>query len=158
MIVEGYPKYEINQLGEVKNIKTGRKLKWRHTLKGYCYVTLYDENLVPKNLFVHRLVALHFLPNPNNYPVVNHKDENKDNNIVDNLEWCTIEYNTNYGTRNERSSTAILQLDKQDNVIKKWNSVKEAANTLGIDPTNISAVINKRNNRVTAGGFKWRFA
>ena len=66
--------------------------------KHYMEVNLSKNNKVTHYL-IHRLVAQAFIPNPNNLPQVNHKDENRENNRVDNLEWCTAEYNTNYGTR-----------------------------------------------------------
>ena len=75
-------------------------------LNGYL-VVCFNRNGVKKNLRVHRLVAQAFIPNPLNYPIVNHKDECKTNNAVDNLEWCDVKYNDNYGTRNERLSQKL---------------------------------------------------
>ena len=107
--IKGYEgKYQVSNLGRVKS------LNYNHTKKekilsdspntyGYLYVNLY-KNGKGKPFYIHKLVALHFIPNPNNHPIINHKDENKQNNKVSNLEWCTHEYNVNYGTRTQRAS------------------------------------------------------
>lgn len=102
---EGY--YIINNLGSVRSLGRDNKYKKRHNPKelsqrkdkdGYKIVTLYDKDGNRKDFKVHRLVAMTFIPNPNNYPVVNHKNEIRDCNYVENLEWCTVKYNSNYGT------------------------------------------------------------
>lgn len=85
-----------NQTGEIKVLKQGNA-------KGYKRVGLF-KNGKTKQYSVHRLVALAFISNPDDLPMVNHKDEDKTNNNVNNLEWCTHEYNMSYGTRNERIS------------------------------------------------------
>lgn len=104
--IRGYPNYSINHLGEVFNNKTGRKLK-QTVKKGYCLVYLYNEN-GRKCFLIHRLVATAFIPNPNNLPEVNHKDENPSNNNVENLEWCSPTYNCNYGTHGEKIRQRML--------------------------------------------------
>lgn len=107
--IPGYEgKYQVSNRGEVKSLNyrgSGelKLLKQNTDKNGYKQVSLY-KNGKRKNHFVHRLVAMAFLPNPNNLSIVNHKDENPSNNNVNNLEWCTQEYNLNYGTRNERAS------------------------------------------------------
>ena len=104
--VKDYPNYSVNHLGEVFNNKTGRKLK--HTVKkGYCLVYLYNEK-GRKSFLIHRLVAKAFIPNPNNLPEVNHKDENPLNNSVENLEWCSPTYNCNYGNHREKLRQTML--------------------------------------------------
>ena len=95
--IEGYENYSVSTYGRVRNDKTGRILKPMDKNKGYLYVNLQD-----KCHRIHRLVAQTFIPNPNNYPIVNHKDEDKSNNNVKNLEWCTSQYNNTYGTVVER--------------------------------------------------------
>ena len=110
---EGY--YQISSLGRVKSLNRTKKhsynsialLKEKYlkpqSANGYKFVRLCKGNNV-KMKIVHRLVAEAFIPNPNNYKEINHKDENKSNNNISNLEWCTHKYNINYGTRNERVS------------------------------------------------------
>lgn len=108
--IENYPDYQISNMGRVKSLNYGRTGKER-VLKqgidkyGYFRVNLYKDKK-RKHFSVHRLVATAFIPNPQNLPCVNHKDENPQNNCASNLEHCTHQYNNNYGTRNERVSIA----------------------------------------------------
>ena len=110
--------YQVSNLGRVKSLDKvistrngyssfeksikGRVLK-QVLVMGYLKVHLVNMNK-GKSIPVHRFMAMAFIANKNNYPQVNHKDEDKTNNVVDNLEWCTVSYNNNYGTRNERIS------------------------------------------------------
>ena len=110
---EGY--YQVSNLGRIKSMERdvlqgtrivhlhSKILKYRYDAGGYIRIVLC-KNGIQKNFSLHRLVAEHFIPNPNNLPQINHKDENKENNCVDNLEWCTPKYNTNYGTRTQRAA------------------------------------------------------
>ena len=113
---EGY--YEVSNKGNVMSldrivtgkaggiyIKKGRMLKPGNS-RGYDVVTLYKNKKIAYK-FIHKAVAEAFIPNSNNLPEVNHKDEIRSNNDVSNLEWCTKKYNMNYGTRNERAGKAI---------------------------------------------------
>lgn len=95
--------YAITEYGEVWSYKRNKFLKKCLTKSGYYIVNLH-KNGVMKSYRINRLVAIAFIPNPNNLPLVNHKDENKLNNSVDNLEWCDIKYNNNYGNRNKKLS------------------------------------------------------
>jgi hypothetical protein len=108
---------------------------------------------------IHRLVAEKFIPNIDNLPQVNHKDENPSNNYVDNLEWCDNWYNSHYGNHIEnvrlRHLKKINQYDLQGNFIKQWNSIIEAGNTLRIDTSSISKVC--KNKRKTAGNYIWKY-
>ena len=93
--------YEISNLGRIRRIKTGRILSTRRSDGWYITVTLYkDKKRYGKSL--HRLVSEAFIPNPDILPEVNHRDEDKTNNRVDNLEWCDRSYNNNYGTIKDR--------------------------------------------------------
>lgn len=114
--IQGYEGlYQVSNLGRVKSLprvvkcNSGYQLTKERILKvskskhNYLRVVL-SNNKVTKTFCVHRLVAIAFIPNPNNYPIINHKDENCSNNCVENLEWCTTKYNLNYGTRSLRAS------------------------------------------------------
>lgn len=102
----GYPNYKVSNMGRIKtlNYKHSGKEKILKTYKDkYGYLILHLYNISKgKTYFVHRLVALTFIPNPENLPMINHKDESRDNNCVENLEWCDCKYNLNYGSRNIR--------------------------------------------------------
>lgn len=118
-----------------------------------------------KTTLVHRFIASCFLPNPQNLPCINHKDENKTNNCVDNLEWCTAKYNNNYGTHNKRAgeskrnhpklSKTVLQFTKDGKFVKEWCSVKEIERVLGFDTGHISACCNGKAK--SSYGFLWRY-
>jgi len=102
--INGFDGYYISSFGRVWSDKQKcRFMKPHSTGNGYLMVSLYIKNKQHPKL-VHRLVAEAFIPNPNKFPQVNHKDETKDNNRADNLEWCTSKYNNNYGTTKERHS------------------------------------------------------
>lgn len=104
--------YEVSSYGKIKSKKTNRILKTTINNKGYERFIIYI-NKKPKCLYIHRVVANNFINNKNNYKEVNHKDENKLNNNVNNLEWCNSTYNLYYGTRVER----ILNTKRKKGII-----------------------------------------
>lgn len=107
--VQGFEgRYAASDDGRIWSYLVNRYLKPVYDRGGYLKVLLHDSNGVRYTKFVHRIIAETFIPNPNNYPQINHKDENKHNNAVDNLEWCTSKYNINYGTRNAKVSKARI--------------------------------------------------
>ena len=135
--------YQVSNTGKVRRLNyrgSGKtKLLKQSTDKGYKRIVL-SKNGKKKNHWVHRLVAIVFISNPNNYKEVNHKDENPSNNNVKNLEWCTREYNNNYGTRNKRASEShkgkckgkdhpkskpILMYDKEGNFIRQFDCISD---------------------------------
>ena len=104
--------YKVSNFGNVMSLKGKKPLLMKPAQKGngYLYVGLNLYNKPRKNFYVHRLVAQTFLPNPQNLPFVNHKDEIKTNNRVSNLEFCTQKYNLNYGTAQDRKSKKLSKL------------------------------------------------
>jgi hypothetical protein len=104
--IEGYENYEVSIHGDVRNTKFDRVLKNIPDKDGYPVVWLSEDGS-KKNCKVHRLVAEAFIPNKKKLPQINHKDEDKTNNHISNLEWCTCAYNCNYGTRIARRSATI---------------------------------------------------
>lgn len=126
---------------------------------GYCQITLHKNNNKITNR-IHRLVAEAFIPNPNNLPHVNHKDEIKTNNFVNNLEWCTHEYNMNYGTRLDRFAKAVSKTVQQidlttGKVINEYWGAAEAERITGVKACNISLVCS--GDRKSSGGYSWRY-
>lgn len=101
--IPGFPDYLAYADGKIWSKRTNKFLIPAVDRKtGYNRVTMTNKGRKRKSCYVHRMIALAFLPNPDNLPQINHKDENKSNNKVSNLEWCNAKYNANYGTRNKR--------------------------------------------------------
>ena len=142
----------VSKNGSMQFIK-GRILKLLNHNAGYLSVNLWKNNKV-KTYLVHRIIAEVFLPNPNNYKEVNHKDEDKTNNNVNNLEWCDAKYNSNYGTRNERLSKSVLQYDLEGNFIKEWKSTMECCRN-GYNQGAVAACC--QGKRKTHKGFIWKY-
>ena len=131
-------------------------MKLSASKRGYLQVCLTKHNK-QHSFRVHRLVAECFIDNPENLPQVNHKDENKQNNNVDNLEWCTNDYNTHYGTGILRRSKAVIQKTKDGSIIKRFESVSEAFRNTNISRRSITRCCNKQKHYLTAGGFIWEY-
>lgn len=152
--------YEISNTGLVRGRKGMRKILLTHD--GYQYVKLCNRGR-EKKMKIHRLVALAFIPNPFGLLEINHKDENKQNNNVCNLEWCDRKYNNNYGKRNIVAGNAIRKAKQMrvfryglDGIfIDSFESAKVAENALKIDRTGITKCAN--NKRKSAGGFIWKY-
>ena len=146
--IEGYELYKVSNYGRVKSLKFGKEkiLKPRKNTKGYFQVQLWKDGK-EKNYFVHRLVAITFIPNTENKPEVNHKDENKENNCVWNLEWCDRQYNIEY-------SFGKKILCVETNTV--YPSAMEAQRQTGIYNSNIIACCKGRYK--TTGGYKWKYA
>lgn len=153
-----------NSGGRFEYLSKEKMLKPSISKDGYLSVYLCKNGKM-KYHALHRLVAIAFIPNDGKLSDVNHKDENKLNNVVENLEWCSKAYNTKYGTRTQRTSRRIQQFTKNGEYIQTFNSVKEASRTLGIGSSNIHhCAVNKeiiKNGKSyicrTAGGFIWKY-
>lgn len=170
--VSGYEGlYEVDNLSRVFSLRTGKQMKQMVNTRGYKTVALTKEGKT-KCVFVHRMVAEAFVPNDANFPFVNHKDEDKTNNLPENLEWCTARYNANYGTaikrrvatlkRNGTSTKGrpsekrkqIVAIDENGAEIIFENSY-EAAEKTGVDRRNIYACCQGKKKRLNGYKFDW---
>ena len=145
--------YAITSCGKVWSYKNKMFLK-PEVIRGYLRVGLYKDG-VQKHFFVHRLVAEAYIPNPNNLPEVNHKNEIKTRNYIDNLEWCDRNYNANYGTRNQRTSEKHKKQIYCVELNKIFDSQKQATEELKISAASISCCCNGKQK--TAGGYHFEF-
>lgn len=163
--IKDFPGYLVSNLGRVKSL--GRNYKYgahgdmilaTNDRRGYRGVVLY-RNGERHCKAIHRLVAEAFIPNPYNWPCVNHKDENRTNNNANNLEWCTYEYNSNYGTATEKISKnvsrRVIQYTKSGEKIREWESMTMASKHTGIPTPSISRSC-RYYPKYSAGGFIWR--
>lgn len=170
--IKGYEGlYEISNKGRIKSLPkkvkrgngymtTTTQIRTTHLDKnGYERITLSNKFGNKRNELVHRLVAIVFIPNPNNLSDVNHINEVKHHNFVENLEWCTHKHNCNHGTSSNRIgkklSKSVYQYDINGNFIKQWNSVSEVSRVTGFSKGNIS--LNCRGGSITCNGFKWSY-
>ena len=149
-----FPNYSISEDGIVMNSK-GRIIKGEISNRGYRRVSLSNNDVKNKKMSVHRLVAETYIPNPHNYPEVNHKNENKLDNRVSNLEWCSTLDNLNHSRVIEKASVAKFRKVKCVTTGKIYNSIKEASDELGLYHSNIVACCNGR--RATCGGLEWEY-
>lgn len=152
---EGY--YQASNLGGIRNTKTGKLLTLVKDSQGYLRVVLYKNG--KKNYRVHQLIAMTFIPNPNELPMVHHKNEDKSCNIVDldnlygettNLEWCTHQYNISFS-----KAKKINQYDLEGNFIKMWDSTMDIERELNIHHAHISKCCKGKYK--TSGGYHWQY-
>ena len=160
-----FPNYQVSNKGNVKSLnylRTGKEkiLKPFKNKDGYLQVYLH-KNGKRKFMLVHRLVAITFIPNTNNFPQVNHRNEIKEDNRVENLEFCDARYNVNYGTRNERDSKTQTNHPKKSKQVKCletgiiYPSIMEIERRLGFEHQSISDCCNGKRN--ICGGYHWEF-
>lgn len=154
--------YQVSNLGRVKSLGNDKSRREKILKLGNCHGYLQVnlcKNGKRKKLCVHRLVAQTFLQNPQNLPEVNHKDEDKTNNSVENLEWVSSKENVNFGTRNlrvaEKLSKKVFQYSKNGDFIREWASTHEVQRQLGFAASNISKCC--LGNLKSAYGFIWKY-
>lgn len=179
--VKGYEGlYQVSNFGEIKHLPydfrnisgthhiNERKLIPHTNNNGYYMVDLYKNNK-RKTLLLHRLVAQAFVENPNNYPIVNHKDNTPSNCNASNLEWCTLSYNSQYSYnttnrakttkwskgKNHYKSKKVYATDKQGKILYRFNCIMDAERELGILNTSIVSCLKGKYK--TAGGFIWHY-
>ncbi len=169
--IEGYEGfYEISNLGRVKSLrrietrKNGTTYPVKESIiaqhadkKGDCRARLRKPGST-KTLLVHRLVAAAFIPNPNDYKEINHKDECKGNNSADNLEWCSRKHNIHYGTGLTRRalglSKKVFQYTLDGELVKTWNSTRECGRS-GHCQARVTDCCNGKAK--THHGYKWSY-
>ena len=174
--IKGYEGlYAVTNNGKVWSYKSNKFLSPSKDKNGYLRVVLCKDKR-KYYVKIHKLVAETFIENPNNFNCINHKDEVKDNNSMENLEWCTVEYNINYGTRTERAAKTQTGMKRSDiakehmRMSKKnrrsvlcveknivYNSIREAAKMCNIERNTISKCCKKIKNYNTAGGYHWEY-
>ena len=179
--IKGYEGiYEVSSYGRVRSLeridtrpnpRTGKAMNFikkqrivtnKNHPQGYKTVLLYKGGS-SEQFLLHRLVAQAFIPNPQNLPCVNHKDEDKTNNRADNLEWCSQQYNVNYGTGVSRMKSKIkarckriCQYDNEGRLIATFATSIEAAEKTGICRSGIANALTGRHE--TSGGYRWKYA
>ena len=153
--------YLVNKCGDIvtlrnKNGKKYHKLKPHRDKDGYLRVRLYGEQ---KSVWigVHKIVAMAFLYNPNNYDMVNHINYKRDDNRVENLEWCSAKENVEWSLQHYKGTNhkAIIRIDEEGN-IKKYDSISDASRKNNVCITNICNCC--KGKRAKAGGYIWRYA
>lgn len=157
--------YQASNFGKIRSLNYNQQ-NYIRILKPVKQATGYHlVNLKGKVLTVHRIIATTFLENPNNYKCVNHKDGNKNNNNVNNLEWCSYSYNLKHAYANKlKIATSnhlkkkIKQYDLNKNLIKIWDCSKDIQRELKIDHSNVLACCKHKKHYNTAGGYIWEYA
>lgn len=158
--IKGYEGlYQISNFGNIKSKKrqgTNGKITKQVSKIGYYIVDLYKESK-RQTKYLHRIIAETFIPNPNNLKCINHKDGNKLNNSIENLEWCNYSYNNFHAYRNGLKSNckAVIQIDKNTHkILNTFYSMKEASRKTNIPQSSISLCCNKKLK--TTGGYIWK--
>ena len=151
----------IEQKGKAPYVWSGRVLSPSEDRHGYKHIRLRARG-TNTGVYVHQLVAKAFVPNPNGYNEVNHKDENPGNNRSSNLEWCSHIYNVRYGTGQERRAAKIrrpiIQKDLSGNVVHEWGSLTECQRETGMLTGHICRALRKYPLYQTAYGYVWEYA
>lgn len=169
--IEGFPHYRINRHGQVKRLDStivsstgkaykikGRILSTRKVTNGYIQVDMC-ENGKPHGRFIHTLLAKAFIPNPNNFPIVNHKDENPSNYDLSNLEWCDYSYNAKYSINSIMKShakemKAVVRINPITGEEKEYAGIRVAERENNTNRSNIRYAILHNG---TCKGYKWKY-
>ena len=162
VVIKGeiYDNYKISNLGRLINLnyrRTGKAKLMKPFDNGHGYLQVHlSKNKITKTFLVHRLVSEIFIPNPNNLTEINHIDEDKTNNRVDNLEWKSHKGNCNHGTRNKRmaktKSKKVLQFTLDGVFVREWESTRECGRN-GFNYSSVCQCCNGKKPHYK--GFKW---
>lgn len=165
--IEGYEGlYQVSNQGRVRSYKSGKETILKNTIRGdgYQFVSLCNKSK-PKQAYIHKLVAQYFIPNPNNLPIVNHKDCNPSNNSIENLEWCSYSYNNSYdGAGKKRreacrdknyvsSPVSCLVYNKTGELIGEFPSIKAAADYTDCNFRDVWKIVNGSGRAKSSHGF-----
>lgn len=142
--------YSATEDGQIWSHRSNKFMKPGKHPSGYSKVNLTKDG-VSHTYYIHRLVAETFIPNPDNLPQINHLDENKENNAVSNLQWCTAAINNNYGTRNARISKKVRCVETGE----EFKSIGEAARAINYTQANISIALTQPGR--TCAGYHWEY-
>jgi hypothetical protein len=156
--ISNYPDYLVSKEGQVYSTKSNKIKIAEINQTGYCRIEILNT-IGKKKFYIHRLVAEAYIPNPNNYDQVNHKDLNKHNNKVENLEWCNGAMNMKHNADNKPDNSRIVnQFDLLDEtkIIGTYNSIKEASEKTQINNTSIIHCCSGKYKK--AGGYIWKYA
>lgn len=153
------PRYKQNN-SKLQYVEPKEIIRYVNKRNGYVYVQLWN-NATYRSIRLHKLVAQTFIPNKDNKLQINHKDGNKQNNKMDNLEWCTNKENIIHAHKmglanNNNQKIKVNQYDLKGNFIRSFNSILDASKETRVSMGNISLCIN--NKRKTAGGYIWKYA
>lgn len=151
----GESRYQISNNGQVLGVR-GTILRPSQSGNGYLYVSLALGGKTQKHAYIHRLVAGAFLPNPDNHPVVNHKDHDRSNNKVENLEWASHKDNAADRARTAHRVRKVIQLTREGAAVREWSSMAEAEEELGVWKNGIWMCCSGRAH--SAGGWVWKYA
>ena len=177
--IPNYEEYEVSTFGRVKRLAYDKPVcggSFQHCNErilspqlrknGYQTVMLSKKGVI-KSFLIHRLVAITFIPNPDNLQQVNHKDENPSNNCVNNLEWCDQKYNSNYGTSKSRIASKLkngllskpVQQYSTDGIfVREYTSAMEASRKLGLNASGIISCCNCHPKYKTCGNYQWKYS
>lgn len=152
--------YVITNSGNILN-SYGRKMKANSNGNGYLIVTFSMGEKIKKNFYVHRLVAEAFIPNPLNFPIVNHKDTVKNNNTFENLEWCNQIENVNHSVKMgnyvfKKRRKCVMQFDIEGNLLKEWECTKDPSIEYRCTDTSIQTAAKQSNRKSSLSkGYLW---
>ncbi len=147
--IDNYDGYIASNTGKIAKVMKGDS-----NGKGYRFIKFQDGN----RIYIHRLIAETFISNPNNYPIINHKDGNKDNNRIDNLEWCTQSHNIKEAYRLKLhipKKKIVIQKNLDGKFIQEFEGIREAGKIIGVDYSSIIKCC--KDKAKTAGGYKWEY-